>query len=256
MSRFFSPEQVAFLKENFKKHPISVLTEEFNKAFSTCKTREQIRKKCSKMGMSSYPNYTSEQVDFLRNNFDKSTFDELAIQFNERFNQKRTANALMQFCEKHGMVKKMTYTKEQLDFIDNNGKMDRIELCKKFNEKFGTNLSHWSILWLCKRQEVRREFLYKTHGSKGEVYSTYGGIRILEKKRIYEEHFGKVEKDEVVLCLDGNEDNLSPDNLVKIKRRERFLMLEFDLAASRETTLAAVAIAKLRHKIIQLSQKT
>ena len=59
----------------------------------------------------------------------------------------------------------------------------------------------------------------------------------------------------MVLCLDGNEDNLSPDNLVKIKRRERFLMLEFNLAASREMTLAAVAIAKLRHKIIQLSQK-
>lgn len=88
IDNFYNYDDYYSLKEDYEKV--------FNKKRSYCTFKHFIRK----LGLKSNRNFTKEQNQWLIDNIDKYSRKELAINFNEKFNQKRNSNVLAKHCNK------------------------------------------------------------------------------------------------------------------------------------------------------------
>ena len=230
-------------------------------------------------------NYTEEVNQFIINNHDKYTFEEMAEQINTRFGYNKTPRNIETHMRQLRLKPKITpnplnYTKEMDDFIIKNCKgIRKSELVELFNKEFGTDRSIWSIKKRMTRIGARNELLLhkdthpainnpnsiKTRFKKGdkcrfakpvgsERVKVDGYIEVKinqdtwEKKHrvVYENAFGSLKQGEIILFLDGNKNNLDISNLAKVTNRE-LLKANMNnlLFDNKELTKTGLNIAKL-----------
>lgn len=75
----------------------------------------------------------------------------------------------------------------------------------------------------------------------------------LKHRYIYEQHYGKIQKDEIVIFLNNNKEDFRIENLMVITKRENLIMNRFGLRKDdAEETKAGILLAKL---IIMINDK-
>lgn len=95
--------------------------------------------------------FTEEEDNFLRENYNLHTYNELSIIFKNKFGKDVSPNTLSKHCGiKLGILKSPArsphfYTKEEEQFIYENSNMNLDDLVENFNKRFDCNLSYASI---------------------------------------------------------------------------------------------------------------
>lgn len=164
---------------------------------------------------------------------------------------------------------KRFYTQDEIDFIRENVKGSTLrELTKRFNDKFGLNISEVSMARRKSKYGLRSNYnagwftSESTRGNKSakghkptngfkighlphtakpigaEKIDKDGFIKIktaqpniwkLKHHVIYENAYGeKVKSDEKIVFLDGNKRNFKIDNLIKISQTEQMLLAKIN----------------------------
>ncbi|MCF6459085.1 HNH endonuclease [Pseudoalteromonas sp. MMG024] len=108
--------------------------------------------------------YQREHIDFLREKYPLMTFEELTEAFNAEFGLQRELkqikyaikNYSIKCGRKVGSSKLRAYTQEHLQFLrEYYPSMDRHQLTKAFNKKFGTNKTDVQIIGTCKNHGIK-----------------------------------------------------------------------------------------------------
>lgn len=138
----------------------------FNKKFGTRKSKDAMRGCKVRLGLSKKKivySYTSEQKEFIRDSISEMNCDEITKLFNEKFNTTIPADQIRCLVRKEGYRptrKQHRHTKEEIDFIVERADMDVNLLTMIYNEKFGTNVSKYSVHQILRRAGIIRD---RTH---------------------------------------------------------------------------------------------
>lgn len=101
MNCFYSEEQILWIKGNYNKYLTrKELTEAYNANFNERKTIKAIQFQCGQLGLleSFGLNYTLEQNQWLLDNFEKYTWNDLSEIFNKIFKVESTEDGLRNHC--------------------------------------------------------------------------------------------------------------------------------------------------------------
>jgi hypothetical protein len=185
--------------------------------------------------------YTSEQIDWLRNNRSKFINPGLADEFNRVFNDKRSPGALRNICIKNGILSEKTgYVKGQIPW--NKGKKG-VSVSPATQFKKGNTPKN--------TQPVGTECCHD-----GYIY-----VKISEPNQwlqknwlVWEEAHGPVPKGQVVIFVDGDARNFAIDNLKLISRAE-LLQLNRNKYGQVPKLLkpSVLAMSRLQSAVYQLS---
>lgn len=197
--------------------------------------------------------YSEEELQWLKNNVCTMRYDELAIKFNKKFNLNVTGKTLKGYVSKNKIPhKKWTmpryvYTDEEVEWLRNNINCYRTytEVTEEFNKLFNKNKSESNIQDLCSANNIHKEINYGKYGYRHKnqyplgteietdsytyvktqmcIGKRFSGYRepywTIKQKLIYEQHYGKIKDDEMVIFLDGNNKNFDINNLYPVNRR-------------------------------------
>lgn len=221
--------------ENYKKyHSYDRITEDFNAAFGLSKSKSAVMQHMKKyLGISLETDkiaerYTAPQKKWLIENFKKvGTYKELTEKFNDRFGRDKSPENIRDLC---GKQLKLTGMKNPTVFRKGNIK----EQCP-----IGT---------------IRETQGMKYIKVKDNLYSYISGYQepywMPVPKKIWQDHFGPVPEGKIVICLDGNKDNLAVENLYCIDRRISIIMAKNHwYTDNRDNTLAAIKWCELHYAL-------
>lgn len=263
----YSNEQEKFIKENNGlSHKEITLT--FNRKFGTSISQSALTSKRKNMGLCKYKHhkYTDDEIKWIKNQSKEISKAELFKRFCKEFGRNMTEKSFISFLSKSGIrtEKRHHYTKKQNDFlIENVGKIPYRKLTELFNEKFNADVSLVSLRGQCLSYlGVKQGFNPKNHLEVGEKRkSSTGYTRIKTTKQegldrnvrwkalsrmIYEEHYGKIPENCVIVFLDGNKGNLDINNLYCITKSIHAIMASHQwFTDSREHTLTAIKWCEL-----------
>lgn len=175
MGKYFSKEQIEFL-ETFDKidnNNFKYITEQFNKKFKSNKTVSAIKTKFYRLNLKTNRLFTKEQESFIIYNIDKSP-KQLTELFNKKFNHTKTVEAIIQEVRK----------KLGLQFINHD------------------------------KDSTPKPILSERTTKEGYIKIKIKPNKWINKGRyIYEQTYGKVPKDHMIIHLDGNKEHFNIDNL-------------------------------------------
>lgn len=147
--RKFTFEQTIWIKENFNVNKaLKILTEEFNCYFDESKTVSEIASKCAYLGLKKFDRYSSEEIDWLKENaYNYESHQDIVDAFNKMFHKNRTKYAIESALKKMGIKTGTFYTDEQLNWLRDNYHIYRttVDLTKAFNEKFDCS-KDWHLI--------------------------------------------------------------------------------------------------------------
>ena len=194
----------------------------------------------------------AQHLDYLKEIYKGLGNQEIADLMNKKFGTNYSSKQIMQIKYRKGLKSgygRFVHNHQGcLDFItENYPKMTVKELAKKFNEKYGTNMSDEAIRQIKRRyrlptpnKDVENRFKKgntnqrKPIGSEWvkpsskDVYIKVANpdVWVLKKKYVYEQHFGKLPKDYQIICKNGNKQDIRIENLLAIKQTD-LLFLNF-----------------------------
>ena len=194
--------------------------------------------------------WTDEVIQFMIENYQGKDNIELAELLNERFNLNtngdRVSNFKANLKRRKGInlntgINKGCIKKGNIPF--NKGK-------KMSKEQYNK----------CKNTMFKKGNIPANHRPIGSERITVDGIveiKIAEPNKwkakarvIYEKEFGTIPKGYIIIYLDGNKQNLEPNNLKAISRKENLIMNHSKLRYNnKETTETALILAKLMSKV-------
>ena len=205
--------------------------------------------------------YTDEQLAFLRDNVKDMPYRHLTELFNHRFGLNLSERAIKDTCLRRKFLRGIThrYTDEQLTFLRDNVKdMPYRHLTELFNHRFGLNIPEQTIIQTCLRHKCPRgRWATRPVGYERVNVNGYIAIKIAEPNKwrlkhqlIWESLNGPIPKGHVVLFVDRNSLNLSPENLLLVSRSELARLNRHGLIFSdAESTKAGLQIAKIKNAI-------
>lgn len=130
------------------------------------------------------------------------------------------------------------------------------ELTSLYNETFKTNKSIYSIRRYKKKLGLKKT--YRRYKIGDEVVLKNGSVKIkvahprtwmYKHRYIYEQAFGKIPKNHLVIFLDGNKQNFSLDNLALIdEQTASILKFKGLMADTKELTETGILIAKIKRQ--------
>lgn len=222
--------------------------------------------------------YTKEEIEYLRKigGMTGRTNKEITEMFNEKFNQNRTINSIIQ-AKYRNNIKTYTrvYTKEQLDYLKEiTPSRSHEEITDLFNEKFKDNRTKESI------KSVLQEKGIKT-GSRGwfeegtvpkntlpvgtEIGREDGYIYVKIKHPntwkakhhiIWEKKNGAIPENHVILFGDRNRENFDINNLILVSKAQVLQLNRLDLIKEdADLTRTGIIIADLHQKISEKRKK-
>lgn len=197
--------------------------------------------------------YSEEEIQWLKDNVCTMGYDDLAIKFNEKFNLDIKGTTLKSYVSVHKIPHKKwvmpryVYTNEEIEWLRNNINFFKNYECltKEFNKIFNKNKNQHNIKDLCSDNDIHKEINYGKYGYRhrnqyplGTEIETNNYIYVktqmgvgkrfrgykepywtIKQKLIYEQHYGKIKDDEMVIFLDGNTKNFDINNLYPVNRR-------------------------------------
>lgn len=226
--------------------------------------------------------YSDEELQFLKANC-KMLRAELHVQFEEKFDRKVTLAAINSVCKRNGWYSGRKakggshYAPEVLQFLSDHRDMPRKELVETVNTKFDLGMTYDAVTNLC----VRRGFSSKLTGrfgehdgwrkahesnekpigyetkpdARGRVYVKVGQPSQYKLKHhvIWEQHFGIIPENHVIVFQDGDDTNFQPSNLIAVHRgaigtlNRRYKPQQAD----KEIKPLLLTMAQIDHKIYQ-----
>lgn len=237
-SRRRPAEEAEFLLTHFEGHSYQEIQEMFNEKFNQAFTLKNIRDFYNKHGYRKNNNiYTNEQKSWLKNNSHDTPWKEVAAKFYREFNVKLTSTQIRSVCRYYGIRNCRPRSGKAknifaLEWLKENAEGRKwSEIVNLFNETFHTNKSIDQIKVLCFSNGIRNN---------------------RTAKKIWEMHNSRLNSNESILMLDGNRDNISINNMIKITDREHNIIFRKNLRFNNpELTKTGVLIAKLLIKIIE-----
>lgn len=279
--RWYSDEELEFLRVEYKKMPLTDLVVAFNKNFNSDRTLQKIKATLGnygiRKGVKKPVDYTEEQISFLKRNYKKMSAKKLTAAFNARFAPQRSLSSIQGMllrsgARKFGHKAAKAYTDEQVQFLREGHRiMPVMELVEAFNKRFETNKTYGAITYTLKSRRIRK---YKLRSLKvgDEVICPAHGYRLVKTekptgkgrmKRLYrykhvmvwEEANGSVPVGKYIRFIDGDKTNCALDNLVLVSCVEHGLLNQMDLT-NLHPDLRATAIdtARLQAKCIELEK--
>lgn len=203
--------------------------------------------------------YTDEDVDYIKANIDVLSYKQMAEHFTQKYGHRFSYMAISKYATTHNIVKtcrvfygeprKIKFdelSEEKINFIkDNFPKFKKYkELANCYSEKWGVECSRDVMNTLCSKMGLH----YENAGGFQRGGRTYNkqpigterigsGYKVCIKVKddklpsgkssnwmpknryIYEQHFGSIGADDVVIHLDGDTNNFDIDNLYCVNRR-------------------------------------
>lgn len=200
--------------------------------------------------------YTQEHLDWLLNNYRfYNSYNQIAENFNKNFQVEKSVSAIQQTLTKKLKVQVSTpkkshhYTEEEEEWLLNNHSLYSSfqEIADKYNQIFTRNKSATAIsdklnkgfgLNLGKNITSYKEGNIKQQLPIGTIRKVNGYSYIKTKdsqfayqsgysepywtplqKKIWQDHYGEIAEDEMVVFLDKNKENFDLNNLCCINRR-------------------------------------
>ena len=199
------------------------LTELYTKTFDANVSVSGIKRHCRyilgiKKRRESQRPYTNEQLQFLKENYSKMGNKELLELFNEKFNESRTMSAIKNFGLYHNLrVDKEVRQQNRRKHLDQAGS-------KRATRKPGDI-----------RIEGRRPVMKDDDGN----WKTAAKV-------IWEKEHGSVPEGYVVTVLDGDPNNIDPDNIVCVPVSYMGLLLKHNLRSEdAEITKTGIVLCEL-----------
>lgn len=250
MAHRYTDIEVNFIKENIKGKNTYEFTDMFNKYFSTELTRNQIRSciknrkitsDIEKKNLSKFLRkvYTEEQEQFIRDNVNGKNTRELTAIFNEHYELNFDISQLRAYKKNHAL-------KSNLDLRFKKGNIPYSK-GKKGNKG-----------WVSSQfKKGNIPYNYLPVGSERINVDGYHVIKIAEPNKwrfkhllVWEEHKGKIPKGHAVIFGDKNRDNLDPDNLILVTKKQLLVLIRNKLIqGDADLTRTGVIIADLYQKI-------
>lgn len=209
-----SEEETNFLKENYSKYSVPKLAELLNQTFGTNRSAAVIKAYCrKKLGLHrtdyvrSYKDYTQEELDFIRNNCDKMTRKGFAKHFHTSEYQIRVVMSKNHIRMKNSSVKK------------------HIARSKPVGHKVVVN-GYVFIKYKNERNGAHHNYT---------PYARY----------LYEQAYGKLRDDEMVIFLDGNNRNFDLSNLAVVDKKTNASILWLNAQGKGDLTKAMIEIFEI-----------
>lgn len=189
--------------------------------------------------------YTPQMVEFVRQNFDNHSLPELVELFNNHFDLNITKHTIIYLCHRYRILRNVKYTKEMDSFLLDNYKIyTKKRLAQEFNKKFGCNKNEYTLR-------------HRVHLLSGDfILHNY---KIISKARyLFIKYFGDeipLGKNDVVIFKDGNKENISKDNLMKVDKDDLYSLCGMKLYnIDSQTTEAGLIIAQIMRKLGELKR--
>lgn len=165
--------------------------------------------------------YIKDEIDYLKKIIIGRTSNEIIRLYNTKFNKNMTYNQFLSFQKKYN-VRSGLNTKIKKGNINNPNPSQPIGYEMTFYEK-----------------------------GKKRIKVKIDNKKWVEKSRyVYEQHYGKIPKNSVIIFLDGNRDNYDIKNLKCIAHKEHEIMAGNNLYfKNKELNETSFLIAKLMKKI-------
>lgn len=192
--------------------------------------------------------YSDEELDFIKAN-QKLLRKDLHILFIKKFNRTEvTVNALNSLCKRNRWLSGRKakggshYDQAVIEFLSENRDMPREQLKNEINCKFGLSMTYNAVVNLCTRKGFhskntgqfgehdgwRQGIAYQNRpigyeaspDKRGRVYVKTGmpSEYRLKHHLIYEQHFGEIPENHVIVFKDSNCLNFNPNNLIAVHR--------------------------------------
>lgn len=245
----YTQEEIDFVVKN-KTSQLSwdKMVELFNKKFNTNVTVFGLMKKIK--GVQYLKRFTKDEISFILHTYKNHTIEDTTKIFNSKYNQNRTQSSIDHIIRKNvSATKNISITEDEKQFLkDNIVKYNSFKsLCKEFNKKFHSNKNFTAIrsysnklgLKLCTnvgrykygdRQKLRNSigavvtsqgrYLIKikddVQGKKDTIKKNYVDYNNYLYQKL---HKCKLSKDDLVINIDGNKENINENNLLVVNRK-------------------------------------
>lgn len=191
--------------------------------------------------------YTKEMIEFLKNIASGKSYVEIAHKFNEKFSLNLRVTTIASTLKRYSIFTGTQRRYQKGSIPHNKG--------KKFNA------GGRSIETRFKKGNIPKNVLpigAQTIDRDGYTRVKVGEPNIwkLKHRKIYEENFGEIPENHVVIFLDKNPKNFNIDNLALVSRSELVLLNHFRLLSEEsKASKAGIKVAKIISKIAQLKKK-
>ena len=197
--------------------------------------------------------YTSEHIEFFRENTPGRTYKELTALFNERFGTEYSISAITSACFRYG------FKNGREGYEPTHFKKGHVP----FNK--GKKMSE-SMYAKCKNTMFKKGHIPKNHrpvGSERINADGYVEVKISEPNKwkmkhvvVWESVNGPISTGSVVIFADGNKQNIKPENLLLVSRKELFVLNQKGLISDNaELTKAGLVAANIHIKTAEKKKK-
>lgn len=221
-----------WIAENYLSYPsYKEMQKDYNRIFSTDVSVSGIKRHAQKLGIKKpkqYTEYTESEIEFLKEYYPKHGVKKTTTEFNKRFNANRTEHNIKNVCNRNSIsVNKEVATANKLR---NTHAPDSKRALKSEGD---TRIE-------CGRLVMK--------DAKGNWKSA--------ARVIYEKKYGNIPGGNVVMVLDGNNANISDDNIVSVPLRYLGLLSMNNLRSEcAEITKTGIMWCDL-HELIEGRSKT
>jgi len=257
----YTPGQIQYLEKVFPGRYIDDIAMLFNSRFGLSLTPGSIKNAALKRGIKSgYKNKTSwnriffeEHIEFIRKHLPGKGYPEIAGLFNRRFGMSVTREQIKNLCGNKGIQSGLTgyFPKGHVPF--NKGMKGT---CAPGSEKGWFKKGHvpWDYKAVGSERVTLRGFVkVKVSDTAMPVQRRWQMKHVL----LWVKANGDLPRGHIVIFLDKNRLNFDSNNLFAVTREEHAIMCHLNLyTTDRESTLANIAVAKIKLKISSLKRKS
>jgi hypothetical protein len=236
----YTEEELQFLKNNAEGRTREELTELFNRHFSLRLDINEVRKKTNKPPIRAPSRkYTSEQLQFIRDNIVGRTCAEMTDLFNQHFglqiSRDKMKSILRYYNMKAGRITQQYhhYTTEEIQFIrENFAGHSYAEIVEMFYRHYGVKLCVRQIVKVTSKDERQKLKYYRALKTGTEIKNNgYTYVKIADPdvwkpkhRLIWEKANGPVPKGHVIMFADGNKSNFDLSNLLLVSKKALMTM--------------------------------
>lgn len=263
MRRIYTPEHLQFLRAHYLRMQIPEVTAAFNRTFGLTKTESQIKAALKNHGIrcgrppgnpeGTYRLFTSEQAEFLRNEYKLRSLKELTAAYNLRYREKKTRHQLRAFVRNHHLQSGRTGHFGSKHKPWNAGtKGQGLTSANRNSFRTGNKPHTW--------QPIGTERISKEGYRQRKVTDLRSPPRrdwVAAHILLWTEHHGPPPAGHAVIFLDGDKSHIEINNLILVSRAE---LLHLNRLGYRDTPPelkpSVLALARLETKRFSLNPKT
>ena len=246
MSRYcftYTEEHINWLKENYGTKPNKIIVKEFNKTFNTDIKENTLVCYVSNhkiphiLSCQRYYRYTIEMRNWIKENISKfNSYKELTDKLNELFNTNFNYERVRELCNKRLKIKLGKNISQYGNKLKEEYPIGTI--------KTGSNGVTYIKVKLANEEKMNKP-------NKGYMYPYWLPLQ----RYIYEKAYGKINKDEMIIFLDGNNQNYELDNLACVTRGLLAILNKFSYYGYGHATKAMIETLKTQKSLEEIYGK-